>query len=100
MSKKSTSKSSRWRILWIVLLSLVVLVVAVAAFGIVFLKRAVVDYRSEHDFSTRDPSFFASAHAMADPLPLEGNAVQLLHNGEEIFPAMLGAIRAAKTSIN
>lgn len=82
------------------LLSLVVGLVAMAAFGIVFLKRAVVDYRSEHDFSTRDPAFFASAHALADPLPLEGNSVKLLHNGDEIFPAMLAAIREAKASIN
>lgn len=81
-------------------MSLVVVLVAVAAFGIVFLKRAVVDYRSTHDFSTRDPSFFASAHALADPLPLEGNAVKLLHNGDEIFPAMLAAIREAKASVN
>jgi cardiolipin synthase len=69
-------------------------------FGIVFLKRAVVDYRSEHDFTTRDPAFFGSAHALADPLPLEGNAVKLLHNGDEIFPAMLAAIREAQWSIN
>jgi cardiolipin synthase len=96
MSEKTPRKRSRWKILWIVVLSLVVVLVT----GIAFLKRAVVDYRSEHDFPTRDPSFFASAHALADPLPLEGNAVQLLHNGEEIFPAMLEAIRQAQASIN
>ncbi len=100
MSKEPTQKHNRWRILWIVALSLLVVLLAVAAFGLVFLKRAVVDYRSEHDFSTRDPAFFGSAHALADPPPLEGNAVKLLHNGDEIFPAMLGAIRAARASIN
>ncbi len=82
------------------LASLVVVLVAVAAFGIVFLKRAVVDYRSGHDFSIRDPAFFGSAHALADPPPLEGNAIQLLHNGDQIFPAMLEAIRGAKASVN
>lgn len=100
MSKTKTSTSHRWRIVWIVLVSLVVVAVAVATFGIVFLKRAVVDYRSEHDFSTRDPAFFGSAHALADPPPLEGNSVKLLHNGDEIFPAMLTAIREAKASVN
>jgi len=83
-----------------VLVGVVVLLAGLAAFGIAFLKRAVVDYRSEHDFSTRDPAFFASAHALAEPLPLEGNAVKLLHNGDEIFPAMLTAIREAKAGIN
>ncbi len=73
---------------------------AVAVFGLIFLRRTVMNYRSEHDFSTRDPAFFASAHALADPLPLEGNSIQLLHNGDEIFPAMLRAIRAARASVN
>ena len=100
MSNKPFRKRNRWRILWIVVISLALPVLVVTAFGIIFLKRAVIDYRTEHDFSTRDPAFFASAHAMADPPPLEGNAVQLLHNGEQIFPAMLEAIRDAKASIN
>jgi len=100
MSKTPTSKSKHWRIIWIVIVSVVVVLLAMATFGIVFLKRAVVDYRSEHDFSTRDPAFFGSAHALADPPPLEGNAIQLLHNGDQIFPAMLEAIRGAKASVN
>jgi len=86
--------------LWLVLLTVLVVMLSVAIFGIVFLKRAVVDYRSVHDFSVRDPSFFASAHALADPLPLEGNSIQLLHNGDEIFPAMLAAIHDARASVN
>jgi cardiolipin synthase A/B len=100
MSTKPLKKRSRWRIVWIVLVCLLLALLGLGAFGIVFLKRAVVDYRSEHDFSTRDPSFFSSAHALADPPPLEGNAIQLLHNGDQIFPAMLTAIRGAKSSIN
>ena len=77
MSKKQSRKLNRWKILWIVVISLVLAVLVVTAFGIIFLKRAVIDYRTEHDFSTRDPAFFGSAHAMADSPPLEGNAVQL-----------------------
>ncbi|HSI15275.1 MAG TPA: phospholipase D-like domain-containing protein [Chthoniobacter sp.] len=98
--RKSSHKLTRWRIVGIVFLSLLVVAIAALVFGIVFLKRGVVDYRWQHDFSTRDPSFFGSAHALADPLPLEGNAVHLLHNGDEIFPAMLEAIHGAKSSIN
>ncbi|OAI41852.1 hypothetical protein AYO41_05150, partial [Verrucomicrobia bacterium SCGC AG-212-E04] len=47
-----------------------------------------------------DPAFFSYAHALADPMPIEGNKIELLHNGDEIFPAMLAAIRGAKRSIN
>ncbi len=100
MSKTPSARRSRWRIVWVILAAVVVVLLSIATFGIVFLKRAVVDYRSAHDFSTRDPAFFASAHALADPLPLEGNAIQLLHNGDEIFPAMLAAIHDAKRSVN
>lgn len=96
----SVKKKSRWRILWILLISAVVAVVAIAGFGIFFLKRAVVDYPLAHSFSTSDPAFFGSAHALGDPPPLEGNAIQLLQNGDQIFPAMLEAIRSAKESVN
>lgn len=100
MSKKTFFTSPALRVVWIALATLLVVAVGVTAFGIIFLKRAVVDYRSTHDFTTRDPAFFASAHALADPPPLEGNAVKLLHNGDEIFPAMLAAIREARSSVN
>jgi Phosphatidylserine/phosphatidylglycerophosphate/cardiolipin synthases and related enzymes len=40
--------------------------------------------------------FFGSALAMADPLPVEGNAIEVLQNGDEFFPAMLEAIRSAR----
>jgi len=100
MSKTSPKKRNRWKILWVVVVSLFVVLLAVAAFGIFFLKRAVVDYRTDHDFSVRDPAFFGSAHALADPPPLDGNSVKLLHNGDQIFPALLEAIHSAKGSVN
>lgn len=100
MTKSKVHKLSGWRILGIVVVSVLVVLILVAGFGIAFLKRAVVDYRWEHDLSTRDPSFFGSAHALADPLPLEGNAIQLLQNGDEIFPALLQAIHGAQSSVN
>ena len=37
---------------------------------------------------------------MAGPLPVEGNTIQVLQNGDEFFPAMLKAIRDAKKTIN
>jgi cardiolipin synthase len=45
----------------------------------------------------------ASAPSMAANLNaplLDGNAVQMLLNGDQIFPAMLGAIRDARQSVN
>ena len=76
-----------------------VAVVAVV-FGIFFVKRQVVHYRPEHTFGVSAPEFFGSAHALSEPLALPGNKITLLQNGDEIFPAMLTAIREAKKSVN
>lgn len=65
-----------------------------------FVRRKVVESRPEHTFSIQDPSFFSSAHALSDNVPVTGNKIELLHNGDQIFPAMLEAIRAGKKSIN
>jgi cardiolipin synthase len=59
-----------------------------------------VEYYLGHEFTVRDAEFFPSAHALADPLPVTGNKIELLHNGQRIFPAMLEAIRGAQESIN
>ena len=69
-------------------------------FGVIFLKRHVVEYHFRHQIPVSDPTFFAAAHALAEPIPREGNRIELLQNGNEIFPAMLAAIRGAKHTIN
>ena len=69
-------------------------------FGFFFVRRPVIEYRQEHRFSVQDPAFFGSAHALSDPLPIAGNKIELLHNGDQIFPAMLTAIAAATKTVN
>jgi cardiolipin synthase len=74
--------------------------------GIVFLfclfviRRHTLEYRPEHTFAVADAEFFGSAMAMANPVPIEGNAIELLEDGDVYFPAMLAAIRGAKETIN
>ncbi|MGH7926823.1 MAG: cardiolipin synthase [Candidatus Binatia bacterium] len=46
-----------------------------------------------------EPSFFPTIAAHTDAPILGGNQVELLFNGEQIFPAMLQAIRSARKSI-
>jgi len=60
-----------------------------------------VDVAPEHlptEYGTHGPSRTLAAH-LGVPL-LEGNRVELLVNGVEIFPAMLSAIAEAEESIN
>ncbi|MGE0314135.1 MAG: phosphatidylserine/phosphatidylglycerophosphate/cardiolipin synthase family protein [Lautropia sp.] len=47
-----------------------------------------------------DPQFRREMSVMLGPTILEGNRVDLLQNGDEIFPAMLDAIRGARDTIN
>jgi cardiolipin synthase len=46
-----------------------------------------------------EPSFFPTIAAHTDAPILSGNKVEILLNGDEIFPAMLKAIRSARRSI-
>jgi cardiolipin synthase A/B len=50
-------------------------------------------------YQTQDPQFHRAMGSLLGPGILGGNHVQELLNGDQIFPAMLGAIRAAKHTI-
>ena len=58
-----------------------------------------IDYRVEGVASPSDPEFLRSIGSLLGPAIVSGNHVDALINGDEIFPAMLAAIRAAKQSI-
>jgi cardiolipin synthase A/B len=51
------------------------------------------------DVAVGDPAFLRTLEAQTDAELLRGNRAQVLLNGDEIFPAMLAAIRAAKKTI-
>ena len=72
----------------------------VLIFCLFVIRRHTLEYHLEHSFTVRDPEFFGSALALSDPVPIAGNKIELLPNGDEYFPAMLKAIRAATKSVN
>ena len=51
-------------------------------------------------YSASSPEFRQSAGSLLGPNFVPGNNITTLLNGNEIFPAMLGAIRSAKRSVN
>src|SRR5207245_10449378 len=51
-------------------------------------------------YSTHSPEFRQAAGSLLGPNFIPGNNVTTLVNGNQIFPAMLGAIQSAKYSIN
>src|SRR5947208_6439348 len=51
-------------------------------------------------YSVHSPEFRQAAGSLLGPNFVPGNNITTLLNGNEIFPAMLGAIRSAKRSVN
>lgn len=58
-----------------------------------------IQYRIQHRYATEDPQFKRSMGSLVEPGIVEGNAITTLLNGDQIFPAMLKAVREAKKSI-
>lgn len=50
-------------------------------------------------YAVTDPQFLRSMGVLLGPTIMEGNKVEHLENGREIFPSMLAAIRSAKHTI-
>jgi len=58
-----------------------------------------IERQLTRQYDTRDPQFRRSLGVLLGPPILEGNKVEALINGDQIFPAMLAAIREAKETI-
>ncbi len=81
----------------IILLSVVagyVLAITVAKSGAP--KQTV--YELPHGFTVSDPTFLPSA--LPGPSMTSGNRLELLENGDAVFPAMLAAISSARRTVN
>lgn len=84
-----------WLVLGVVLLTVFGMIVAVNLMG----NEKKIERRIERLYSLDDPRFLHELGVLLGPPFVSGNRHKVLLNGDEIFPAMLGAIRAAKTSI-
>jgi len=58
-----------------------------------------IRYEMTHRFGVEDPQFLRSMGQLLGPAMVPGNRVTAYQNGDEIFPAMLEAIRGAQQSI-
>lgn len=58
-----------------------------------------IRYELTHRFGVEDPQFLRSMGQLLGPAIVPGNRVTALQNGDQIFPAMLEAIRGAQQSI-
>jgi cardiolipin synthase len=58
-----------------------------------------VAHRIEHLYPVDHPQFFRAMGMLLGPDIVRGNRTTALMNGDEIFPAMLAAIRGAKHTV-
>lgn len=58
-----------------------------------------IDQHVEREYGLRDPQFRRAMGVLLGPAIVQGNRFEALHNGDQIFPPMLAAIRGAQQSI-
>lgn len=85
-------------------LAIIIATFLVTALGVLLvtnlsLGNKQVDRRIETLYSVGDPQFLRSMGSLLGPPIVDGNRAQALLNGDEIFPAMLEAIRGAQQTI-
>jgi cardiolipin synthase len=84
-----------WIVIGLFLGGLVVLIVANLSSS-----EKKLDQEIDHTYGVGDPQFLRVMGTMLGPAILPNNRVTALRNGDEIFPAMLAAIGAAKRTIS
>ena len=84
---------------WIVVITIVLTLLA-AAIAMNFVRPEKKLQRTvAHTHAISDPQFRREMSALLGPAVIAGNQIVDFQNGEEIFPAMLEAIQAAKHTI-
>ena len=90
------------QVIWAIVLTVAVTVIAtiiVGALALNFRTPNKLHHQVRNKYAVSDPQFRREMSVLLGPAIVSGNRVIDLENGEQIFPAMLEAIRAAQTSI-
>lgn len=93
---------ARWskrRVVWTVVLTAVATLLLVVLAMNFALPEKKVERKIEFRHPVSDPQFRREMGVLLGPGILSGSSVQVLENGREIFPSMLGAIHAAQKTI-
>ena len=90
---------TRKRIVWTVVITALVTLLAVVLAMNFATPEKKLERKIEHRYAIADPQFRREMGVLLGPAILPGNNVTDLQNGDEIFPAMLEAIRSAQQTI-
>ncbi len=85
------------------LMAIIVTALVTIVVGLVVLNFTTGDKKItrqvQHRYAVADPQFLRSMGVLLGPPLVAGNRVETLLNGDQIFPAMLQAIRSARRTI-
>ncbi|HUQ27282.1 MAG TPA: phospholipase D-like domain-containing protein [Usitatibacter sp.] len=85
----------------VIAIIVMLMLVAFTVWSIIFSRAPQhITQHIEHRYDVASPQFIRSMSVLLGPALEPGNRVDTLVNGEQIFPAMLEAIRGAKRSIS
>ncbi|MGY1519938.1 phospholipase D-like domain-containing protein [Luteimonas sp. A482] len=84
---------------WMIALTIVATIVAAVVAMNFATPEKKIERKVEHRHGVPDPQFKREMSVLLGPAILRGNRIQAFHNGDEIFPAMLEAIRGARANI-
>jgi cardiolipin synthase len=85
--------------IWTIVITAIVTLLAVVLAMNFATPEKKLDRKIEHRYSVSDPQFKREMGVLLGPAILPGNTVTDLENGDEIFPAMLQAIAAARKTV-
>lgn len=89
----------RKRIAWVAGSVVATLIAALAVLNLLPAEKRI-QHQIERRYDTGSPDYFRALGVLLGPPVVAGNRVEALQNGAEIFPAMLSAIRGARSTIN
>jgi len=95
-ARNANNKRDRIRMIVVTVLATLV----AGAVGLNFMPaEKKLERKVEHSYGISDPQFRREMGVLLGPAILSGNSVTDLENGDQIFPAMLEAIRSAQKTI-
>jgi cardiolipin synthase len=85
--------------MWVILITVLITLIVVVLLLNLHTPEKEIKHQVEHCHDVLDPRFKREMGALLGPAIVDGNRIVALHNGDQIFPAMLRAIAAARHSI-
>lgn len=94
------TRKTKVRLVWTVVVTIAATLVAVVLVINFRTPEKKIQHQIRHLYPVAHPQFEREMGTLLGPAILPGNSIVVLENGDEIFPAMLSAIRAAQSTID